>query len=346
MYNQRKNGYTVQNYNSEKCRNLYAFTFERSLSLLRGKGRLGLIIPVSFSSAGAFDSLRDVAWKLKPTLWLSHFANRPGQLFIGAQNRLTIVLLSSENEDEKVFSTRYYRWDAKGGERNHLFSVLEYISLGNLARKFHGLFPKIGGIEGFNVLEKIDDSHTLEGHLIKTGQYNIYWVRVPGYFCQFLLEAPKARPENGGPERVRGEVNSITINDKNMQRVIHSILNSSTYNLFFCAYTDGRHINPSDVRGFPLDLNNFSQTILRDLATLSVELEGCFDTNMSQWRKSGLLIDSFDSKPCKPIIDRIDHILSQHYGFTAKELDFIINYDIKYRLGSDSPDEDEEEGEE
>jgi putative transposase len=30
-------------------------------------------------------------------------------------------------------------------------------------------------------------------------------------------------------------------------------------------------------------------------------------------------------------IDEIDRILARHYGFTEKELDFIINYDIKYR---------------
>ena len=35
----------------------------------------------------------------------------------------------------------------------------------------------------------------------------------------------------------------------------------------------------------------------------------------------------------KPIIDRIDAVLAEHYGFTDEELDFIINYDIKYRMG-------------
>jgi len=35
----------------------------------------------------------------------------------------------------------------------------------------------------------------------------------------------------------------------------------------------------------------------------------------------------------KPIIDEIDRVLAQHYGFTDEELDFIINYDIKYRVG-------------
>jgi hypothetical protein len=31
---------------------------------------------------------------------------------------------------------------------------------------------------------------------------------------------------------------------------------------------------------------------------------------------------------------------AQHYGFTAEELDFIINYDIKYRMGRDNGDDD------
>ncbi len=35
----------------------------------------------------------------------------------------------------------------------------------------------------------------------------------------------------------------------------------------------------------------------------------------------------------KPIIDEIDELLAKHYGFTEEELDFIINYDIKYRMG-------------
>jgi len=38
-------------------------------------------------------------------------------------------------------------------------------------------------------------------------------------------------------------------------------------------------------------------------------------------------------KLSKPIIDRIDQVLAQHYQFTAAELEFIINYDIKYRMG-------------
>ena len=44
----------------------------------------------------------------------------------------------------------------------------------------------------------------------------------------------------------------------------------------------------------------------------------------------------------KPIIDEIDKVLAEHYGFTDEELDFIINYDIKYRMGKGLEGEDEE----
>lgn len=40
-------------------------------------------------------------------------------------------------------------------------------------------------------------------------------------------------------------------------------------------------------------------------------------------------------KYSKSIIDEIDRVLGQRYGFTDEELDSIINYDIKYRMGQE-----------
>lgn len=46
-------------------------------------------------------------------------------------------------------------------------------------------------------------------------------------------------------------------------------------------------------------------------------------------------------KKSKPIIDEIDKVLADHYGFTDEELDFIINYDIKYRMGKELENDEE-----
>jgi len=332
--------YRVQNYTTEECSNLYAFTMERSFALISPEGRVGMIIPISIACSGAMETLRDEVMKATRSVWLSHFSNRPGQLFTGAQNRLSILMTSGKQALPKHFSTRYYRWDARNGERDHLFPVLRYQELTRGVSIFNGLLPKIGCIEAVDSLAKISSNKTVELLKSRQGRYKIYWVRVPGYFCQFLLDPPMARPESGGPTHIRGEVNDISFHDKDSMHVVHAILNSSTYYQFFCVYTDTRHINPSDVAEFPLDLTVFDDNISAKLVDLSAKLAKCFAANTAHWRKSGLLIDSIDSKPCKPIIDKIDAVLAEHYGFTDEELDFIINYDIKYRLGRDVENED------
>ena len=43
----------------------------------------------------------------------------------------------------------------------------------------------------------------------------------------------------------------------------------------------------------------------------------------------------FFIKYSKAIIDEIDSVLAHLYEFSEEELDFIINYDIKYRMGDE-----------
>ena len=334
--------YTVRHYATERCANLYAFTVERALSLCNRRGRLSMIIPISIACSGAMESLRKQFAASKRTVWLSHFSNRPGQLFTGAQNRLSIFVTTDEHRNPQQFSTRYHRWDGRNGERGQLFAALRYQEISKDASIFHGLLPKVGSFEAASAMEKLRSNTSVKLYTTRGAQKKVYWVRVPGYFCQFLSRPPMARPEAGGAARVRGEVNEICFNDKLPRDVIHSVLNSSTYYQFFCVYTDTRHINPSDVAEFPLNFDAFDERIRARLAELSVALTRCFNAHTTQWRKSGLLIDSVDSRPCKPVLDEVDRLLARHYKFTELELDFIINYDIKYRMGTKSEAEEDE----
>jgi hypothetical protein len=49
----------------------------------------------------------------------------------------------------------------------------------------------------------------------------------------------------------------------------------------------------------------------------------------------------FKIQKSKLIIDEIDRVLAKHYGLTDDELDFVINYDIKYRTGADAGEDEE-----
>ncbi len=59
----------------------------------------------------------------------------------------------------------------------------------------------------------------------------------------------------------------------------------------------------------------------------------------ANYKATGQVIyDEFVPKHSKSIIDKIDRVLAKHYGFTDAELDFILNYDIKYRMGRGGED--------
>ena len=56
----------------------------------------------------------------------------------------------------------------------------------------------------------------------------------------------------------------------------------------------------------------------------------------TQYKTTGSVeYDEYYPRLSKPIIDEIDRVLAKHYNFTEEELDYIINYDIKYRMGKE-----------
>jgi hypothetical protein len=57
--------------------------------------------------------------------------------------------------------------------------------------------------------------------------------------------------------------------------------------------------------------------------------------------KSKFLPEEIDATKQKKLFREIDTVLAQHYGFTEEELDFIINYDIKYRMGRNAGEEED-----
>lgn len=102
-----------------------------------------------------------------------------------------------------------------------------------------------------------------------------------------------------------------------------------------------------EIENFPLGLERMSEPIKNRLSGLTAEL--MTDLKLHKHRREAyyqatgnVVYDEFYPKYSKPIIDRIDRVLAKHYGLTDEELDFIINYDIKYRMGRDGGEEEEE----
>lgn len=121
------------------------------------------------------------------------------------------------------------------------------------------------------------------------------------------------------------------------------ILNSSLYYWYYVMHSDARTNNPSDLKDFPVDFVTMSSQIKKSLTNICYRLMADIDANSimqhATYRTENVEFQQFFPQKSKPIIDKIDRVLAKHYGFTDEELDFIINYDIKYRMGRGSEEE-------
>ena len=101
-----------------------------------------------------------------------------------------------------------------------------------------------------------------------------------------------------------------------------------------------QYVAKYDILNFPIGLDVIEPEHLSELRSLAEKLNKDIKKNaeviVRHYEVTGDVdCYQFNMRKSKPIIDEIDKVLAKHYGFTEEELDFIINYDIKYRMGDE-----------
>ena len=125
------------------------------------------------------------------------------------------------------------------------------------------------------------------------------------------------------------------------QRMISAILSSSLFYWFWRVVSNCRHLTNREIEAFVIAKETLAN--INQLDILCDKYEESLRKNkkrsVTQNKSTGEIVqDFYFCKMSKPIIDEIDKVLAKHYGFTEEELDFIINYDIKYRMGDELND--------
>jgi|GEM_PF-1944287 len=101
------------------------------------------------------------------------------------------------------------------------------------------------------------------------------------------------------------------------------------------------------VDSLPIDLGALSASpdekeLLSLADALMADLKNNSVNRTLSFQHDTLTVQCIYPKTSKPIIDRIEQALARHYGFTNEELDFLLNYDIKYRLSLGAEGDGEE----
>ena len=332
-YAKVRSNYTVRGYSTLECGNLFAFVLERCKQLVKPTGREGLIVPLSLVCTERMKSLRDLLGT--STIWTPNFDMRPSALFEGVAQRLTILLQHRNGAVSERNSGGYRRWTSP--ERHVLFDTGHFVKVPGDGG---AIIPKIVSPIEASILGKLG-SQSLQWFVHEDAP-PIYVHRIVRYFIKALDRPPVFVDANGQAGRSE-DYKPFSFDPKHRDHIV-SLLNSSLFYWFWRSHSDGFHCGYGDVYRMPFS-NELSSATSSSLKSLGAMLQQDLITKSAQKQirtKTGqITYQEFYPKDSKSILDEIDGVLACHYGFTSEELDFILNYDIKYRLGADADDDEE-----
>ena len=320
--------YKIYDYRTIGCNNLYAFTIERSLNILGQDKHIGMIVPLSLGSSKNMLVIRQMLSENR-CLHLSSYEIRPAKLFDGekgADQRLNIFV-SSLSSDPCIKTTGVIRWYSE--HRDILFPTLAY-SVSVLNERIWRFKSSIEQ----NLYHKIRMDNKIGLYSLSQSRYHIHY-RSAGlrYWIIFLCNGFNTSSQSN---------KEIPMQSEEHVKYYMAALNSNLFWWYYSVNFDMFNLGQDNIIEFPLSYD--SQCTVSSLANDLEEDMNEHKLISSIIKQDGNTNTSFAyrKKLSKPIIDEIDKVLAKHYGFTDEELDFIINYDIKYRMGDElNADEDE-----
>jgi hypothetical protein len=344
-YNKVKKDYAVQQYDTESCGNLYAFVIERCFGILREDDFFGMIVQLPIVCTDRMKPLQKKCISESNSIWFANFDDRPARLFDGLEHIRASIFTTQKGKGKsnKVYSTTYNRWYSE--IRTVLFELLSFEEISDYLMK--GAIPKVGLPMPKLVRQRIAQFGPLGKHLSLRTKYPVYFHNSPQYWIRAMDFIPYFWNERNG-QQASTQIKSLYLPNKFDASVVVAALNSSVFYWWFIILSDCRHLNLREIETFPIGLERMSESIKDNLSELTSRLMKDYKSHAvrkeAEYKATGKVVyDEFYPKYSKPIIDEIDGTLAKHYGFTDEELDFIINYDIKYRMGRDTGEEAEEE---
>lgn len=346
-------------YDSKDCGNTHAYFIERSIKLLKNRGRFGFIVPIALVSTNRMNRIRQFIHNNSSEAEYLSFDDRPGKIFGGIEHcRETIIVTEKGAGTSSVTTSKYHRWHSKNRAK-----LLKNLKTHKWKVPDAGeIIPKIGTEIEEGILEKLKQkSHgkRMEDFLKGSGT-TIWYHNAPQYWthahtegylpkveyyskCKEIGKTGEKTPYNLKEAKISSHYKPLTL-DANDSFIANGLLNSSLFYWWFVVWSDGRDLLAQHIKTFPINLEAVNENLKERLGRLVDELMRSYDSNSNakiNERAGGYTIKIKEIIPSrsKDIIDQIDDIFAEHFGFTEKEKDFIRMFDIDFRIESNELEE-------
>jgi hypothetical protein len=325
--------YSLPGYETLACGNLYAYCVERSRILMHPNAHFGMIVPLSLTCGDRMGTLRQYVGSAFSSRHISNFEIFPSKLFDGAFQRVSIIIASNEQDINCI--TKLHRWYSI--ERPTLFNKMSYAIATNLYQSLG--IAKLQNELHRTVLERIASKRNVAylANLRNSTDF-IYYQEATNYWMKACMRIPYY--SKNGKIEIPAHGRFLYFPNTSSKEYVFALLNSSLFYIWYSAFSDGFHLSDGLVKNFPIN----PEFETRDLCALSEVLEQSIKLNSYRTTRNtktdNIEIESFRLNLSKNILDRIDETISRLYSFSEQELDFVINYDIKYRMGEELIDSD------
>ena len=289
----------------------YKIFIEKGFNLLDKNGNLNFIVPMSVTSGKSNIALHKMILDNCKMIRVSSYNDRPSQVFNNAHQKISIIgFLRTDTKCKELLTTKINRRYSS----QSIDSVIKNLNFVNSLDFIQPeAFCKIGLPIEKSIMQKLySQKQTLKD--LMGGKQKVYYRNTGDIYYDLYTSYSTTKSTTQNSFKV--------INSKS----IVALMSSTLFWWFRIAYTEGRHSYMHQFERFPIP--NFSKEIINKLEKLGKEYETDIEKNHDY--SNG--VKTYKIRKSKHIIDKIDRLICPLYGLTEEEMEFIIGYELEFRV--------------
>ena len=311
LTNEEKKIYkSLYKYTTQGTMDTYKLFIERGFNLLKKEGNLNYIVPISVTSSKSNIALHKMLLENCEFIKVSSYSNAPSRIFYNADQRVSIINFMRTNTKTKILLTTKIN---KKLSNQSIDSVIKNMSFVNsLDFVQPEAFCKIGLKIEKSIMQKIySNKKTIKD--LMGGKQKVYYRNTGGrYYDLYTSYSTKSNKEN-------------SFNVENSKFIV-ALMSSTLFYWFRNSYSNHRDSYIYEFERFPIP--NFTNQQIKTLEKLGCEYEKDIEKNHDY--SNG--VKTYKIRKSKHIIDKIDRLICPLYDLTEEETEFIIGYELEFRV--------------
>lgn len=309
--------YVSKAFVTQSCGNLYAHTIERACNIATNDAIISFVVPLSFVATSRMQPAKNYLEENCSSVYYATFADRPGCIFSGVHQRLTIFFAQLGADSCSVFSSKYHFWYNE--ERKNLFDHITFFP-----NSVSGTLPKIGNATEENILNKLTNGDTaLTSLLVDRSDFPIYMSTRIGFWA-------KAFYQNIFSSK---EYKVLYADNPHIQSLVTGILNSSTFYFLWVLTSDCWHVTSANLETLKISKQQLQKLDFNRIVSLVDMLMDDLEQN-KKYIGSKQTDYEYKHKYSKHLIDQIDDCIAPLFSLSPFEINYIKQYTERYRVNT------------